>query len=376
MFLYWGRRGALTRFTLDAARAASQLPDVEAVTCVSQDNEIYSLYSELGSSVHPVKLFNSSAGAFSRLWCLPALRRALVKRLLRDRIQAVVTMMPHVWMPMVAPAIREAGIRYSVIVHDATAHPGDPTAIVNNWMYRDLARADVVFTLSKSVAGRLEETGIIPHSKLAPLFHPDLSYGPPSDHDYPGRHEPIRLLFLGRVLPHKGLGLLLNAVERLRGEGVDVEFGVFGEGALDPYADRLQALGAEVVNRWLSEADIAAALRKYHAVVLSHIEASQSGVAATALASNTPTIATPVGGLIEQIQDGETGVLASTADSAGLAEAVKRLFFEPDLYRTVCEGIRSSSAQRSMSSFVRRCAYQAVYASSGLDSRVKSMRSE
>ncbi len=69
-------------------------------------------------------------------------------------------------------------------------------------------------------------------------------------------------------------------------------------------------LGANVVNRWLNEEESPTALSAHHAVVLAHIEASQSGVAASAVGAGAPIISTPVGGLREQVVDGETGLLA------------------------------------------------------------------
>jgi hypothetical protein len=83
----------------------------------------------------------------------------------------------------------------------------------------------------------------------------------------------------------------------LRAEGVPVSVGVFGEGALVESAARLDAMGAEVVNRWLTEPEIGTILQRYQALVLSHIEASQSDVAATAFGAGLPVIATPDGPL-------------------------------------------------------------------------------
>ena len=107
-----------------------------------------------------------------------------------------------------------------------------------------------------------------------------------------------------------------------------------------------------MVNRWLGADEIAAALQRYDAVVLSYIEASQSGVAAAAYGSGMPVIATPVGGLSEQVQEGVTGVMAARVDARALAEAAKRLF-EPTFYGAVCAGIRQASQERSMAKFVR-----------------------
>jgi glycosyltransferase involved in cell wall biosynthesis len=213
--------------------------------------------------------------------------------------------------------------------------------------------ADIVFTLSSAVTQRVLAVEPVRAGTIHTLFHPDFHYG--EGPARPGRAsgQPLRLLFLGRILPYKGLPLFIDTAERLRQEGLDVELGVFGEGDLGESAARLERLRAEVVNRWLTEDEIAAVLLRYDAIVLSHVEASQSGVAAAAFGSGLPVIATPVGGLQEQVQDGVTGALASAVGAAALAEAAKRLLLDPHVYAATCQNIRQRAEQRSMARFVR-----------------------
>jgi glycosyltransferase involved in cell wall biosynthesis len=203
------------------------------------------------------------------------------------------------------------------------------------------------------VANELEASGRVPSNRLCTLFHPDLSYKPRPERLPLSPDEPIRLLFFGRIMAYKGLHLFLDTVDQLRSDGIAVEAGVFGEGPLGSATERLQRMGAEVVNRWLSGAEIAAALARYHAVVLSHTEASQSGVAATAFGAGVPVIATPVGGLIEQVTDGVTGVLAKRTDALALAAAVKHLLLDQQVYRATCLNPARTSEQRSMARFVK-----------------------
>ena len=158
--------------------------------------------------------------------------------------------------------------------------------------------------------------------------------------------------------------MFLDTVDILRGEGLSIEVGVFGEGPLGNNADRLLAMGAEVVNRWLNETEIAAVLSRFHAVILSHTEASQSGIAATALGAGLPAVATPVGGLIEQITDRQTGILALRADAPALADAIIQLMRDPQLYNAICYNIAKSREHRSMARFVEDCVSHALHAGS------------
>ena len=120
----------------------------------------------------------------------------------------------------------------------------------------------------------------------------------------PGAHGgPLRLLFFGRLLPYKGLGLLLAAVSELgvRDSGRSVS------SASGPERTELDALratpGVTVENRWVPDGEIPALIAWADAIVLPYVEASQSGVAPGAVAAGRFVVATRVGGLAEQIED-------------------------------------------------------------------------
>lgn len=351
-FLYWGRRGAMPRFGLELLRATLGRSDLSATISIALQNELIEQYRALGVPIDVVDTFDRGIGALGRAWRLPLLRRKLVRGLRSEKCDVVVNLMPHVWTPFVVPAIQAAGIRYATIVHDAARHPGDPSGLVHDWCLREADRSDLVITLSGAVAGQLQQRGLARPGHSLELFHPDMSLGPvPARTPYSGT-RPLRLLFFGRILPYKGLGLLLDALDILRQRGVAVQLGVFGDGAIDAHAARLAAMGAEVTNRWLSDAEVAEILPKWDAAALSHIEASQSGVAAVAFAAGLPVIATPVGGLREQVVDGVTGILAAAADPSRFADAVERLARDPSLHQAICQSLAATRDARSMTRFL------------------------
>lgn len=353
MFTYWGRRGAMAQFALDLGRAALASQEVSALLSISRQNENFDAYTELGPALCPVDTFRSNIGAVVHACRIPRLRRLILEQIKQHKVKAVIELMPHAWSRFAIGAdLRRLGVRYATIIHDAEPHPGDWTAALNWWLDAAALDADVVLTLSAAVAQRLKARGNIPSSKIRSLFHPELGYGPSLRPTPPATDEPLRLLFLGRIMAYKGLSLFLDAVDEVRNRGVPVQVGVFGEGKLGRNAARLDAMGAEVVNRWLTAQEVGTILRRFHAVVLSHIEASQSGVAAAAMHAGLPVVATPVGGLTEQITDGVTGLLAKRAEATALSEAIVRLR-DPDLYRAICDGIAGTHERRSMATFVK-----------------------
>ena len=354
MFLYWGRRGALSRFTLELARACRDAPNLEATFSVSRQNELFGAFEALGPALFPVQTFETGLGAMAGLGQLLAVRRSLADRLATDGTEVVITLMPHLWSQLIVDVVKRAGARYVTIVHDVVHHPGEKSRRLHTWLLREAAVADRVVTLSHTVGGQLARSGRVSPGQVWPMFLPDIAYGdrPPLPLVFEPGRGPLRVLFFGRVLAYKGLPRLVEAVERLRASGMDIALGVYGDGDLRPIRARLEAIGAEVVNRWIGEEEVASVFRRYHAVVLAHSEASQSGVAAAALGAGVPVVAVPVGGIVEQVQHGETGLLARTTDAASLADAIGTLAGDAALHRRLCARIAETRPQRSMTRFL------------------------
>jgi glycosyltransferase involved in cell wall biosynthesis len=367
LFIFWGRRGALSRFALDLARVARNIAGIEPTISISRQNELFAQFRELDVALVPVDTFTYSLGAFTNVGRLRRLRRTLADGIDKRRIDTVIMLMPHIWAPLVTPIVRAMGRRYAIVVHDAVRHPGDHSGWINAWMLRDINNANVVITLSEAVAGRVSATGMLSWRKLYSLFHPDLCYGEPIRPLFPAANSPFRLAFFGRILDYKGLPLLVDAMEMLGEEGLPLQLGVFGEGNLRIVARRLAALKAEVVNGWIPDSAVGAILSRHHAVVLSHTEASQSGVVAAAHGLGLPVIVTPVGGLTEQVRDGVTGIIAAHADAPSLAAAIKELASNRALYNHLCHGIASTREARSMRRFVADLVAHAQIVTNELD---------
>ena len=111
LFLYLGRRGALGRFTLEFAQAAQEIPALESVFAISSMNENIDEFGWLGNSLLPLDTFNSVL-SFANVRNFFAARRLLLERIAADDVTTVVTLMPHIWTPLLARAIRSRGIKY------------------------------------------------------------------------------------------------------------------------------------------------------------------------------------------------------------------------------------------------------------------------
>jgi len=346
LFIYWGRRGAMSQFVLDLARVL----DEAAVVSISRQNELFDEIAKIGVSLLPVDTFEEGSGAILSAWRLLRIRRELTEAIRHKSIERVVVLMPHVWTPLIASAVRAAGARYVVVVHDAQAHPGDRTGLVINWLLRDAAKADQVITLSRYVADQLKLKRPVLENRIKSLFHPVVRPEYAFDRDEQTDGVP-GFLFFGRIMAYKGLRLFVEACEQLRAKGLQFRVGVAGEGFLGELEPRLTRIGAEVANRWIAEEEVPAILRRYQAVVVPNIEASQSGVVPVAYGLGLPVIATPTGGLVEQVVDGLTGLLADEVSANAVARAMERLITDAELRARLSSGVMEVQGTHSMRRF-------------------------
>ena len=91
---------------------------------------------------------------------------------------------------------------------------------------------------------------------------------------------------------------------------------------------------------------------RHDAVVALHLDCSQSGIVAAAFGTGLPVVAVPVGGLVEQVLDGRTGVLAQAAHAPAFAKAVRRLAESASLYGSIRAHLLSTADQRSTARFL------------------------
>lgn len=333
-------------------QAAEQIPEHKFDFIISADSELADEIKDGNANLLAVPTF-SRPSPLNVLKNFFAARRLILERLVKRRPLAVVTLMPHVWTPLLAPAIKRLGVKYAPIIHDAKPHPGDKTAWLTRWLRRDARHGDMVITLSQSVAKELAADKIAKQNDILPLFLPDFVHGStqqPRTHD-PDR--PLRVIFFGRVMAYKGLTHFIDAVEMLRRDGIQIDVGLAGAGDLGNDRARLENLGAEIINRWISEREVTEILSRYDAVVCPHVEASQSGVAAVAFGHCMPVVAMPTGGITEQVVDSKTGILAKQVTARALADAIRRLALEPGLYDGISKHLSHSADERSMGRFLR-----------------------
>lgn len=325
----WGRRGAGPRVAATLAESLAAIPNVAVVLSLSAQAEILHAASPPRVDL-PVRTYEGFGGFIGRWLGAPFTVRRLTREIVPRVPDFALCAMPGPLDLLALWALRRACVPVVVVVHDADIHPGDGLPFQMRLQRRLAREADGLVALSAHVAAELHRQGLAGGQGGKPLFRaslPPLVFGPlpPPPLAHGGR---LRLLSFGRLLPYKGLDLLYDALTLL-GARSDLEVRVVGSGPQSEVLARLAALPAVAVeNRWVPEAEVGDLLAWADAIVLSHREASQSGVAAAAIAARRWVVATRVGGLAEQLR-GESLARLCEPDATSLAAAIADLVEAP-----------------------------------------------
>ncbi|MGB1027905.1 MAG: glycosyltransferase family 4 protein, partial [Rhodospirillaceae bacterium] len=246
------------------------------------------------------------------------------------------------WNPALLGAVRKSGAAYVLLVHDAELHPGEQSGLRDRILTDEIVKADGLVTMSRHVRETLIRRHGLDANRIALVPHGvDL----PDPDDALARtlpdltKRPFQLLFFGRIVAYKGVDLLLEAYRLLLERGKAVELTIAGSGQADALIESARELSGITWDvRWIAEEEIGGLVSASDLVVLPYREASQSGIAPLAATRGVPSVATPVGGLVEQVLDGTTGLLSCEVSAEAFADAICALMEDPGLYARCSQG--------------------------------------
>ncbi len=131
------------------------------------------------------------------------------------------------------------------------------------------------------------------------------------------------ILFFGRISPYKGVEYLVEAAKRLKKKLPNFHVIIAGGGKF--YFDISDIKNDStfiIINRYISNDELADLIRQATLVVCPYTDATQSGVVMTAFAFNKPVIASNVGGFKDVIVDNKTGKLVPPKNSDKLGKTI------------------------------------------------------
>jgi len=156
---------------------------------------------------------------------------------------------------------------------------------------------------------------------------------------------PTKLIYIGYLIPHKGVQVLLQALSILYKSGLELQLTVVGDGAYLPELTKLRSsLELETQVRFLGEKnaeEVAELLFQHDVMVHPSFMESFGIVLVEALAAGLPVVSTFNGGA-ESILTPQTGILVPPRDAQALAEGIKQLLcnwesYDPQMLRAYAE---------------------------------------
>lgn len=310
---------------------------------------LFALGSDVDAASWPTRLRRLWAAGEARWWRSPTVRHAAT---MAPSLRAVIQSLdPDVVHAHFGPNAAAAGLacrgRPTPVIADFHGFDFTSQPQREGWSaYRRLLAGQTLVVNSPFAEERVRAgMGVRPHR---------VPYGASEAFVAPDRpvwwSEPLRLLFVGRLVPQKGVDLALTALAELfqRRPDVDPHLTILGSGPCRPDLERqAEALGitarVEFVGA-VNQDEVVAAMRS-HEVLLVPSRRTADGwvegfgkVAAEGIRSGMAVIASRSGGLPSAV--GDAGFLVPPDDAGSIVTTVERLLveFTPALVRDQTRG--------------------------------------
>lgn len=226
---------------------------------------------------------------------------------------------------------------------------------IRRWYERGVARAigspDLVLSPSNFLASFYKDRGMFTDSQVNVLSNPL----PPVEARARGVrvNGPTRFLFVGQLEHHKGIMLMLDALEEY-GEGIELH--IAGDGALASYvADRASRDKRIHYHGYISLEHLVSVLQATDAVLVpSTCYENSPTVIYEAFQVGVPVIASRIGGIPELIEHGENGLLVEPGGKASLLDAMQQIGRERDQWWEKTQQIKQAAMKYSIKEYAKK----------------------
>jgi alpha-maltose-1-phosphate synthase len=212
---------------------------------------------------------------------------------------------------------------------------------------REIGLAEAIVVASSFTTETLKA---YPGEIAAPIYR--VAYGAPAvGEPRPTTHRdrPLRVLFVGQIGQRKGVGYLIDAVERM---GAGAALTLLGRPlAVPPVLERAFAR-----HRWIESAphgEVLRLMREHDVLVFPTLFDGFGLVILEAMAQGTVVIATPNCAAPDLLDDGRDGFIVPIRSADAIAERLTRLAEDRDLLARMSEAARESAARRTWEEYRR-----------------------
>ena len=183
---------------------------------------------------------------------------------------------------------------------------------------------------------------------------------PPPAPRVPGR---LRMLYVGRFVSFKGMGLGLRALAALRERGIDARLSMIGQGPRQAdwraLAQSLGVDGAVDWIPWMRQDELLRTYADYDLLLFPSLNDSSGNVVLEALAGGLPVVCLGLGGPAQIVDEGcgkvvPVGGLTEMQVIAALADALEQIALDPALAVRLRDGAVARARRFAWSDVVAR----------------------
>jgi glycosyltransferase involved in cell wall biosynthesis len=177
-----------------------------------------------------------------------------------------------------------------------------------------------------------EKVWIIPNAVDASKFQLSVDRNAVRARYHVGPNEKL-VLYVGRLVPQKGVEFLIQAVPRIVGRFGDAKFVIVGDGWLRGH---LESLADQMGQRWrinftgfIPDSELVALMQSADVLVIPSVYEPFGIVALEGMAAGVPVVASQVGGLAEVVEHEKTGEYVYMRNPESIAWGVERVLSNP-----------------------------------------------
>ena len=311
--LYIFRRDLIKRLISDGHKVYTVIPDAECEERIK----------ELGCEVIEMPLDRRGISPLGDLKLFFKYFRLLKK--IKPDLVITYTIKPNVYCGLAARLLH---IPYAINI------TGLGTAFQKEGMVKEIAKmlyrigcgkAKVVFTENPGNKDTLCEMQLFEPEKIHVLHGAGVNTEHYAFEEYPEEQNPLKFLFIGRVMQEKGIDEYLDAAEKLLADGVDAEFHIAGTIDEDEYKnviDELTKSARFIYEGWLD--DIRPAIKNCHCFVLPSWHEGMANTLLECGSMGRPIITSDIHGCLEAVEESKNGYLHEVKNADSLYEAMKK----------------------------------------------------
>lgn len=330
-FVYLDKGGGIGQCSYQLAKVLAQHADI---TCYLAAQN--TLLADFQSLPCPVKVFPLQRGwkSLLRSMMTRSERSGVAEAIKADAPDIILDAGSQLWIQLIERLLQR---QFPVVevIHDVNPHPGlrYPMYALHSVLYPSLA--DAVVSMSEYSHHQMvrKYPGKVHIRSRHGIIHGRQEIDPDA---VAAKRE--SMLFFGQITAYKGIDVLVDAFKIAKQQNPDLELDIVGRGQIKPaLLQQIKHQGIGLTNRYVSDEEVKSIISEHGIMVMPYASATQSGVAAVALANGLPGVATNVGALPEQIMDGRNGIVVPPRDPRALADAMVSISSDYGLARSMSE---------------------------------------